>query len=237
MKILGIRIDNLSKKEILEKIEFFLDEARFHHIATVNPEFILEAQRDKKFKDILSGADLNIADGAGIWFAFLRNFKFLRARMAGADLMFEILKIAEKNNLSIFLASYKGALSGWKETKKAILEIYPGLKINGVDLDKKTSQYKLPMLDNSIVFCSLGVPFQEKFIHSLKSLNQGKIRLAMGVGGSFDFLTGKRKRAPKIFQKLGLEWLWRFLGEPRRRAKRIWNAVIIFPIKIILKNY
>ena len=55
----------------------------------------------------------------------------------------------------------------------------------------------------------------------------------MGVGGSFDFLTGKKKRAPKFLQKIGLEWLWRFLQEPKYRAKRIWKAVVVFPIKII----
>ncbi len=234
MDILGVKIDNLSKKEISEKVGFFLEKEKFHQIVTVNPEFILEAQKDNEFKDILNGADLNVADGAGIRFAFLRHCKLLKARIAGIDLMQEVLSLAKGDNLSVFIASYTGALSSWKEARDAILKKYPGLHVDGMDLDTKCpSEFAV---SSDILFCNFGAPHQEKFIHSLKTLNQSKIRLAMGVGGSFDFLTGKRKRAPKILQKIGLEWLWRFCGEPKRRAKRIWNAVVIFPLKV-MKSY
>ncbi|EKE16318.1 MAG: Glycosyl transferase WecB/TagA/CpsF family [uncultured bacterium] len=238
MNILGIRVDNFSKKEILEKIEFFLTEekpclptGRFHQVATINPEFVLEAQNDKQFKDILNDCSLNIADGIGIFFAFLRFGKLLRHRIAGIDLMDKILKIAQKKNLSVFLVANKNGLSSWEETRDAILNKYPKLKINGLNLNSNITDFELPVTDYSIVFCNFGAPEQEIFINSLKNAN---IKVAMGVGGSFDFITGKITRAPKFMRKVGLEWLFRLILEPRYRFRRIFQAVVVFPIKILL---
>lgn len=250
VNVLGVRVNNLCWSEILKKVEIFLAEPKFHQIATVNPEFILEAKRNPEFKNILNACDLNVADGIGIEFAFLRYGKFLKSRLAGADLMLEILKLAEKKKLSVFLATRENGLSSWQETREKILKIHPKLSIDGAKyeiLSKNSTAIqpymaaggdreganevkgdKLPAAD--IVFCNFGAPHQEVFINSLKS---DKIRLAMGVGGSFDYLTGKAKRAPLFLRRLGLEWLWRLILQPWR-IKRIFNAVIIFSIKIIL---
>ncbi len=234
MKILGVRIDNLEKREILEKIEYFLGEDKFHQIATINPEFILEAQNNLKFKNILNGCALNIADGFGIKCAFWRFGKHLKTRMAGADLLQEILKIAEQKKLKIFLAINKNGLSKFEEVKKTILDIYPSLQIEGVDLDENTDFHSL-FTGRRFLFCNFGAPYQEIFLDSQKN---AKIRLAMGVGGSFDFLTGKSRRAPVFMRIIGLEWLWRlFQPQPwehkKKRLKRIWKAVAVFPIKVI----
>lgn len=238
MEILGVRIDNLSKAEILEKIKYFLKEEKFHQIATINPEFILEAQKDTEFKNILNNCDLNIADGMGIRFAFLKKGEKLKYRMAGADLLDEILKIANENNLSIFLAANKGGLSSWEETAKVIHQAYPTIKVSGVNLGKnysKEKNYELRNMNYEIVICNFGAPFQEKFIYSLRNQKYDKIRLTIGVGGSFDYLTGKMKRAPIFMRNLGLEWLWRLIQQPSRMS-RIFNATIIFPIKIIMNK-
>jgi len=232
MQILGIKVDNLSRAEILEKVKVFLSEDNFHQIATINPEFILEAQKDAEFKNVLNNCDLNVADGVGLRFAFWRNGEKLKARIAGADMMDEILYRAEKNNHNIFLAANNGGLSTWEETRDAILKRYPGLKIGGSNLEKNSARYELQITDYAIVFCNFGAPYQEKFLHSLKSLKNSKIKLGIGVGGSFDYLTGKIRRAPKFARRCGLEWLWRLIQQPKR-FKRIFRAIIIFPIKII----
>lgn len=232
MYILKTRIDNLNKQEIPERVEIFLSEEKFHQIATVNPEFILEARGNEEFRNILNQCDLNIADGMGIKFAFWRKGERLKSRIAGADLMDEILKIADEKNLGVFLIVNNKGLSSWEETRDAIFKKYPNLKISGVNLDKNIHQWSMVNGQWSIVFCNFGAPYQEKFLHSLKSLKNANIKLAMGVGGGFDFITGKVKRAPSFMRKLGLEWLWRLIQQPKR-IKRIWNAVIIFPIKII----
>lgn len=229
-KILGVRVDNLNRREIKQKVESFLLEDRFHQIATVGPEFVLLAQKDEKFRNILNECDLNVADGVGIWFAYLRYFSFLKARMTGVDLMMKILKMAEKRGMGVFLAARKDGLSSWEETREAILKKSLRLEISGENLNtSETTNYKL-RTTNQIVFCNFGAPYQEYFINSLKN---DRIRLAMGVGGSFDFLTGKIRRAPKIMRLFGFEWLWRLFQQPNR-WKRIWNAVVVFPIKVII---
>ena len=251
LKLLGIKIDNLSKEETLEKVKRFLGGKKFCQVATVNPEFILLAQEDKEFKKILNSCDLNVADGFGIKLAFWKSGKNLKSRIAGIDLMLEILKIASQNNYNIFLAANKNGLSDWKETRAAILAIYPNLKINGADLslcekNNNEASYppagragKLPRLPGGrqatsykILFCNFGAPHQEKFINSIKNDN---IKLAMGVGGSFDFITGKIRRAPLWIRNIGLEWLWRLILQPKR-FKRAFNSVVIFLWKAMFEK-
>lgn len=232
MHILGVRIDNLSKKEIFSKLEFFLSERKFHQIATINPEFILEAQKNEGFKNILNVCDLNVADGIGIKFAFWRYGKNLKCRLAGANLMQKIIRLANQKNLSIFLATNQNGLSSWKEVKDELSRLYPNLVIDGEDIDPKNKNYNIMNPNNDILFCNFGAPDQEDFINRQKN---DSIRLAMGVGGSFDFLTGKIRRAPYFWRFFGLEWLWRLILQPKR-WKRIWRAVIVFPIKVILNR-
>ncbi len=244
MKVLGVKIDNLSKKEILEKIEFFLNEPSFHQLATVNPEFVLEAQQDEDFRNILNQNDLNVADGVGIQYAFWRFGKKLKARIAGVDLLEEILQIANHKKLSVFLAINKNGLSSYSEIKTVLEKKYPSLKIGGSDIElnhqsavishqNREDDDRLPIADYDILFCNFGAPAQENFIYSQKD---AKIRLAMGVGGSFDFLTGKITRAPIWMRRVGLEWLWRFIQEPSYRAGRIFKATVVFPIKILFSK-
>ncbi len=266
VNILGVKIDNLTKQEISERISGFLNDGNFHQVATANPEFILKAQRDDEFKNILNQCDLSVADGFGIKCAFWRFGKHLKARITGIDLAQEILKVASEKNLKIFLAANSGGLSSWEETAKSIKKTYPDLEINGVNLDYEECHFGLNqesreiLNGTDIVFCNFGAPYQEKFLNSLKNgtpphlyekfsnnsfcnnasnlQNQrcgGKIGLAVGVGGSFDFITGKIKRAPASMRKIGLEWLWRLIQQPRR-IKRIFNTVIIFPIRVLFNR-
>jgi len=230
MEILGVKIDNFSQEELFQKIEGFLVSDRFHQIATVNPEFILQTQKDDRFKKILNGCDLNVADGIGIKFAFLFQGKKLKCRMPGIDLMIKILEIANRKNMKIFLATKDGGLSSWQETSGVLKKIFPNVEIDGENIDVSNTKYQIPNTKYDIVFCAFGSPAQEKFLNGLKN---GKIKLAMGIGGGFDYLTGKIKRAPKWMRKIGLEWLFRLILEPRYRFKRIWNAVIVFSIKVI----
>lgn len=237
MHILGIRIDNISKEELFKKVEKYLSEPGFHQIATVNPEFILEAQNNLIFKAVINCCSLNIADGFGIKLAFWRYGEQLKHRIPGTDLMEEILRLADKKRLKIFLAIKKDGLSTFEEIKRAILNIYPDLEIEGAALDKDADSCSA-IDKHAILFSNFGAPYQETFLNCQKN---GTIRLAMGVGGGFDFLTGKIRRAPSFLRRIGLEWLWRAV-QPQpwefkiKRLKRIWNAVVIFPLKILFKK-
>ncbi len=229
--ILDVRVDNLEKNEIFGKINDFLTGNKFCQIATINPEFILEAHQDAEFKEILNRCDLNIADGIGIKLAFWRKGKKLKCRLTGADLMNEILKMGSEKGLKVFLVANKDGLSSWEETANAINKTYPDLTIGGTNINKN-EKYQVPDDKYQILFCNFGAPYQEKFLYSLKQENYGKIKLAMGVGGSFDFWTRKLHRAPKLMQNLGLEWLFRLIQQPKR-FRRIFRAVIVFPIRVI----
>lgn len=236
MHILNVPINTLTRAEILARVEDFLEEPRFHRIATVNPEFLLLAEKNKVFRTALLEADLRIADGFGIVLAGLLRGKYIR-RFPGADLMEEILRIAQKKNLSMYLAIRKDGLSSFDEVKSAILKRYPSIRIFGdafevSRIENRESRIKISIPDSQflILLSNFGAPEQEIFLDSLK--NQNDIRLAMGVGGSLDYLTGRQKRAPQWLRTLGLEWLWRLVQQPQR-WRRVWNAVIVFPFRAI----
>ncbi len=236
MKILDLEIDNLSQKEILDKINVLLSESGFHQIATINPEFVLEAQNNLNFQKIVNACDLKIADGIGILLGGFLQGKLIKHRFAGADLIFKILEKAQEKKLDVFLVCRKDGLSLWKETRDAILKIYPSLNILGDDIEAGNNKYKIGIKNEVVLFCNFGTPEQEIFINSQKCAT---IRLAMGVGGSFDFITGKITRAPYFLRFLGLEWFWRLIQPQewkfkKQRIKRICKSLIIFPIKIIL---
>lgn len=231
MQILGVEIDNFSRAEILSRVERFLDEPKFHQVATVNPEFLVEADRNPEFKSILNQCDLRVADGFGISLAFFFCGERLRYRFPGADLMEEVLKMANEKNLSVSLAVRADGLSSYEEIRFALLKKYPGLNIDGEGYP--VSKLKIQNTKYDILLCNFGAPAQEIYLSELKNKNH-ELRFAMGVGGSFDYLTGKQKRAPKWMRMMGFEWLWRFMHQPSRMI-RIWNAVIIFPMRVFLK--
>jgi N-acetylglucosaminyldiphosphoundecaprenol N-acetyl-beta-D-mannosaminyltransferase len=233
MKILGIPIDILSREDILRTVGKVLDSSSYHRIATVNPEFLLLAEKDPAFQQALIDANLRIADGFGIVLAGLLRGRCI-TRFPGADLMEAILAIAEERKLSIFLAVRADGLSTYDEIRSVILKKYPNITVGGADMDIADSecialQSEIKNLKSKIVFCNFGVPYQEIFLTNMQDTG---VTFGMGVGGSFDYLTGKLRRAPKCLHMIGLEWLWRLILQPKRIG-RIWNAVIVFPIKMI----
>ncbi len=234
VNILGVNISNFNKKEIFKKIEQFLTDGKQHQIVTPNPEFLLEARKDEEFFYILNNADLAIPDGIGLKFAAWLMGRNL-FRIAGADLVKDILEIAREKNKKVAILNWEKGLSSAVDIKKTLEKKYNNLKF--IVKDVKIEGYKKspqpPLLKGEkgdfnpeIVFCNLGAPWQEKLIfHNLKKWPS--VKVAMGVGGSFDYLTGKAARAPLIMRLLGLEWLWRLIKQPKR-WKRIYSAVIVF---------
>ena len=232
--ILGVPISLDSKAKVLEKIGNFLREDRFHRIATVNPEFLVLASRDNRFRENLLSADLRVADGFGMVLAGLLQGEEV-PRFPGADLLLDILSIAEKDEYSVFLAIRQDGLSSYEEIQSTLLKKYPKLFVSGTDSELGSiGNWKLEIGNSAIVFCNYGAPMQELFLARLQEAGI-KSRLAIGVGGSFDYLTGKQKRAPQWLRAIGFEWLWRLILQPKR-WRRIWNAVVVFPVKVLLKK-
>ena len=237
IKILGVKIDKLTGKEVLERVEEFLLSDSQHYIVTLNSEILLEAQKDEEYFHILNNADLSVVDGSGPKFAGLITGNNLE-RVPGADLTEKILRIAENKKIKIAVLNWDKGLSKKEDIEKALMKKYPDLKFvvenvkrDFADFAKTENLARLREFEPDILFITLGAPDQEKFIyHNLNKIPSAK--LALGVGGSFDFISGKIKRAPLIFQKLGIEWFWRLIMQPWR-WRRIYNAVIIFPCKFI----
>lgn len=265
IKILKVGFDKITLDKAAEKaIKWAKEIGRKRYIVTPNPEFLLEAEKNEKFLRILNRADLSIPDGTGILWAatylekIQRNkakfFKILKAlktllfggffpksirktlleRVTGTDLMEKICKKSAKENLKIFLLGAKEGIA--EKAKKKLSEKYPGLNIVGTysGYPKENNLKIIDEKEPDILFVAYGAPAQEFWIdRNLPKLKS--VKLAMGIGGAFDFIAGERKRAPKLIQNIGLEWLYRLIQEPKR-AKRIFNASVKFPVIIIKKS-
>lgn len=233
INILGINISTLKKNEVLEKIEEFLSDGKQHQIATPNPEIILKALQDEELFYILNNADLAVPDAMGVKIAGWLYGKNLK-RITGADLVKDILKLAEDKNLKAVIFNWKKSISDSEEIKTAINKIFPCLNLMVETVGQEWKNYDWQKINEfvpAVVFTNSGASYQEKFVfHGLKKIPSAK--LGMGVGGSFDFLTGKIARAPLIMRYIGLEWLWRLILEPWR-IKRIYNAIFVFSFKFI----
>lgn len=233
VNILGLNISQVKKEEVLETVRNYLQEDKGHYLVTPNPEIILKATEDEELFYIINHADLAPPDGAGLFFAGLLMGKILR-RYPGSDLSREILNLARENNLRVVLVNSSQGLTRSGEIRKKILQKFPGLDFKVITVNpyqKKGGEEKLKSLKPQILLAGLGAPYQEKFIfHNLEKIPD--LRFAMGVGGSLDFLADRIARAPQVFRFLGLEWLWRLLKQPNR-ARRIFRAVIVFPLRFL----
>lgn len=230
MKCLDVRIDNLDTQQITDEFLNILSQNKLHHIATVNPEFLVEAHTNEKFKNILNSTQLNICDGFGITFWTKILYKKKIHRLPGVELADLICQIAEREQKSIY---FLGGFDVAKQAASVQKTKYPALIIAGAE-DGKTDELSKKIIQSKpdIIFVAFGAPKQEYWISEFaKQLPNTK--LAIGLGGTFDFWTGKVKRAPIWMQKVGLEWLFRLCKDPRTRGKRIWRATVVFSYLMI----
>ncbi len=220
-KILGIKVDNLTMEKALRKVEGFLEDGQQHYIVTPNPEFLVQAQKDQEFKTILNQADLALPDGIGLILAARFLGRPLKQKVAGTDLMEKICRRAAQKKWPVFLMGGQAGVA--QKAGENLKKKYQGLEI----LSAEDVTFGRP----AILFVAFGAPKQEKWIvQNLRKMPS--VKLAMGVGGAFDFMAGRVRRAPKLFQRFGLEWLWRLFCQPWR-IKRIFKAVVVFPWLVI----
>ena len=240
INILGVKINTYTKKQALTKIREFFVDGRQHQIVTPNAEIILKAMgRDEELFYILNKADLAVLDGSGPQYAALAIGYFIE-RYPGADMVKDILELAAAENRRVVVFNWQDGLSSGEDISLALMDKYPNLRALVFDIGRQKfiSEEKLTQVKEfrpEIIFCTLGAPYQEKFIfHNLTKLPS--VKIGLGVGGAFDFLTDKLPRAPLWLRNIGLEWLWRLIKQPRR-WRRIYNAVIIFPVKFLIWHF
>ncbi len=242
MQILGVKVDQVNIKESVQRVEGWLGGLGKHYVTTPNLEIIKTAQTDPKLKDILNKADLAIPDSSRLgWLKVLseeRNpFKrllFFPAgflpklfhltqfdTVTGVDLMDSLCKSSSEKGFTIGLLG--GGQKVAENTAECLQKKYIGLKINfvnsktQVNCDGESEELNIPKLD--ILFVAFGGGKQEKWIAN--NLDKIPVKVAMGVGGSFDYLSGNVPRAPRWLRVIGFEWLFRLIMQPWRIKRQI----------------
>lgn len=212
-----------------------VDSAKSSHIVTINPEIIEYANKHEDFAKILNQAELVIPDGIGIKLGF--KIKGIDVqRLTGIGFAHSLLKNAQKNNIPVALVGAKPHVieKAYENLKKEMPELNIVYRHDGYFKDCK--QEVIEGIKNSspkLLLVALGAPMQEEFIYELKSILPST--LMIGIGGSFDVWAGEVQRAPEIWQKLGLEWLYRTVKQPER-FKRIFPTLPIFVYNVIIEK-
>jgi N-acetylglucosaminyldiphosphoundecaprenol N-acetyl-beta-D-mannosaminyltransferase len=227
--ILHIPIDNVTEDEAIQKIDGFLKAGGPHQVVTTNPEFVMEAQKSATFRAVLEQADLSVPDGFGLLLAARWLGTPLRGRATGVALTYNIAKLAAMNGYRIF---FLGAAPGVAEEAASILaNRYPGLRIAGCFAGSPHPRHEpflrqlITAAQPDILLVAYGHPSQDLWI----ARNQPYLRIpiAMGVGGVYDYISGRVPLAPRPIRAIGLEWLYRLLQQPWR-WRRIMVAVPLF---------
>lgn len=224
--VLGVPFDVVTMEQAVAKTKAMLHDGGQHFICTPNPEIVMEAQADKELMHVLEEADLVVPDGIGVVWASKYSEEKLTERVAGYDLTQNLMKeLAGTEETFYFFGGAPGVAS---TAARKMAKQYPGLKIVGGHngyFDEKEEKKIIQDIKKhapSILLVGLGAPKQEKWIYDNLRLIGAKV--AIGVGGSFDVMAGNVKRAPKLFQKLGLEWFYRLISQPTR-----WKRMLRLP--------
>ncbi|MCJ7814088.1 MAG: WecB/TagA/CpsF family glycosyltransferase, partial [Candidatus Atribacteria bacterium] len=251
IKLFQVGIDQVDNQKTIQKIEEFIISKKPHQIVTPDTLAVLLARKDPEYHAILKSADLVTPDGAGIlWATTTLNYP-LPERVTGIDIIHNICRLAAKKKYSLyFLGSYPGVAS---EAALNLTKKYPGIKIAGThhgyfscedsqnceDIkngnsvrNKKEEEIITEIRENrpDILLVGMGVPKQEKWIN--KNLNRLDVPVCMGVGGSFDVLSGRIPRAPLWMQRHGMEWIYRSIKQPNRAFRTL--ALFYFIWLVIL---
>lgn len=232
MEKLFNRLYNKEANSFYEILKNNLKQEKRMFIVTANPETFMISEKDDEMKKILLDKNVTLVpDGIGIVKAAKMIDYNIKERITGIDIANKLLEYGNELNKSIYLF---GAKQEVIDSMKEVLEDkYPNLILSGAtngyvkDRDKVFNE--IAKLEPDIVLVALGIPHQEKLIY--KHLDKFSKGIFVGVGGSFDVISGHKKRAPKIFIKLNLEWLYRILKEPKR-IKRFYDSNIKFLFRI-----
>jgi N-acetylglucosaminyldiphosphoundecaprenol N-acetyl-beta-D-mannosaminyltransferase len=240
--VLGVRVDRLSQQQTLTTIDRLITSYRQNpslscqQIVTVNPEFVMEAQRNVAFRQYINQAAIVVPDGTGVVWAT----RYLRVpvpeRVTGIDLLPELARLCTQKGYRLYLL---GAAPGVAELAAARLqELVPGLLIAGTyagspdPAEENAIIERIRSAQADLLCVAYGAPSQELWIG--RNLPRLPVAIAIGVGGAFDFLAGRQVRAPRFMRQAGLEWLYRLYREPWRWRRML--ALPAFAIQVMLKG-
>jgi N-acetylglucosaminyldiphosphoundecaprenol N-acetyl-beta-D-mannosaminyltransferase len=237
LSILGVKVHNVTIEQALALANKYMDEPGLHQITTVNPEFIMTAQSEVSFRRVLNRADLCLPDGIGLLIAGRWLGQPITERVAGSDFVYKLAAEAASHGWSLFLL---GAAPGVADQAAKIFEAkYPGLRIAGAypgspETDENAALVeRINKSEADILYVAYGAPDQDLWIaRNVDAFN--KLHIAIGVGGSLDFVTGRAIRAPRWIQRIGLEWLFRLVREPWRWKRML--ALPRFAVRVLMSR-
>ncbi len=225
-RILGVRVDDVTNRETVDLIGHFVRTGGKHQVATVNPEFIMEATRNPEFFETLNSTSLSFPDGIGVVYASRLYGAPIRERVAGIDIVRALAGTAAAEGFTMF---FLGAGPGIADRAAEILRAgHPGLRIVGTwggspsPSEEEDICTRINAVKPDILLVAYGAPRQDLWIS--RNLHRLEISVAMGVGGTFDFITGVSRRAPAWVRRSGFEWLHRLGSEPWR-----WRRMLALP--------
>ena len=241
--LLGVRVDRISQQQAIERIDQLVVHARgsvaappCQQIVTVNTEFVMMAQHDIIFRQVINHAALVIADGIGIVWATRYLGKPTPERVTGTDTLLELAKHCARKGYRLYLL---GAAPGVAEEAAARLQVLaPDLLIAGTyagspaPAEEDAIIARVRATQTDVLCVAYGAPAQELWI--ARNLARLPVAVAMGVGGAYDFLSGRQLRAPLRMQRMGLEWLYRLYREPWRLRRML--AIPRFMLLVALKG-
>jgi N-acetylglucosaminyldiphosphoundecaprenol N-acetyl-beta-D-mannosaminyltransferase len=220
-RFFDVEVNTESYDELIPMIFSRIRSNEKSFIVAINPEKLMAARSDNQLRKILQTADFQIPDGVGVLLASRLRKGKIRERVTGIDMMEALCRKAAETGDSIFL--YGGKKGVAEKAAETLREKYPRLKVAGIiDGYEKDEEYIRRKIDSSgaaVLFVALGSPRQEQFI--IKEMKHLHPSVYQGVGGSFDVFAGNVKRAPAVFRKFGLEWLYRLLREPMRWKRQL----------------
>jgi N-acetylglucosaminyldiphosphoundecaprenol N-acetyl-beta-D-mannosaminyltransferase len=218
----------------MQKLHAFLHEHGQHHVVTPNSEMLVASCWNPMFRQVLIDADLHLPDSAGLLFAARLTGQKLPERVTGIDAVTAFCRGLDSHTPVFLLGGWDGVAD---RAAQSLKEQNPNLTVVGTfagSPHESDAQEIVRRINDSgavILLVAYGAPQQDLWI-TRHLQDMPSVRIAMGVGGTFDFLAGTRVRSPQFLQRLRLEWLWRLVQEPSRLG-RIWNAVVVFPILVL----
>ena len=218
----GISVDKATESGVLERVKGFVERGGCHHIITANPLMIMAAEKDLALRAAFRSAHLVVPDSAGVqWAAWFQGHRL--AKLSGIDLMNTLCAQAAAQGWRVY---FLGAAPGVAElAAKRMVDRHAGLIVSGTRHGFFTRENEEEVIQciaqskTDLLFVALATPFQDGWIHA--NLDRLGAKVAMGVGGSFDVISGRLRRAPSWMRAAGLEWFFRLLQEPRRFSRMI----------------
>jgi N-acetylglucosaminyldiphosphoundecaprenol N-acetyl-beta-D-mannosaminyltransferase len=222
-QILGVRVHGVDALELLSLAEKWVKESSPRTILYVNAHCLNIARRDIDYRAVLNRADLVYADGISVvWSSRFLGFHGHIQKATGADWIQSYCRQAEESGLKSYILAGKPGIAS--KAKSRLIEKYPGLRVTGVcdgffiEKDEKTVLMEISESRPDVVFVGRGTPLQEKWIADNRTRISAPV--CWGVGALFDYIAGVERRVPSGLNRIGLEWLWRLLEDPRGKWRR-----------------